>query len=77
MSITIMLHRVKGLSSMFFSKNIRSWKANGNLDKTDIHFILLLHYFTYFFPLMLLTDLRLTGRDRVTLPSRGDRITFW
>lgn len=70
-----MLHRAKGLSLMFFPKNFRSWKATGNLDKADINFILL-HYFTYFSPPILLTDLSLTRRDRVTPPSRGGYIMF-
>lgn len=76
MSITIMIHRAKGRSLKLFPQNFRSWQATGNLDKTDINFILLLHYFTYFSPPVLLTDLSLTRRDRVTPPSRGDRTMF-
>lgn len=76
MNITIMLHRAKGLSLMFSPKTCRSWKANGNLDRTDIIFILLLHCFPYFSPPMLLTALSLTRSDRVTPPSRGGRIMF-
>lgn len=54
---------------MFFSKNLRSWKASRNLDKTGIHFILLLLHFTYFLPPMLLTDLSLTRQDAVGPPG--------
>lgn len=61
---------------MVFSKNLRSWKANGNLDKTDIHFILLLLYFICFLLPMLLTDLSLTRKDGVVPPSRDDCIGF-
>lgn len=72
---------------MFFSKNLRTWKSNGNLDETGIHFVLLLLYFTCFPPPMLLTDLTrqdtvgsagvmVPGFDRDLLPRAGMELCF-